>query len=246
MMQSIIEHIIYDSSYFHLYLLVFAYFLFLYFVLSRLFLLACHFLEKKGLVNKIVKKDVDKKQIRKEIKHSLLSIFIFGFSGMPIIYLIRNGAINILEDNFLNVLIGVTLLSFWNEIHFFIVHRIMHLPFFMKKVHYIHHQSRIPTVYSVYSFHWLEAFLLSTVPLTIIPFIPVAPLVLVFYPLASILLNFAGHCNYRFGKSEGASWKLFATHHNEHHFKFSQNYGFASNLLDKLNVWFMINILNKK
>ncbi|MBA3898698.1 MAG: sterol desaturase family protein [Bacteroidetes bacterium] len=180
------------------------------------------------------------------MKYSLSSIFIFGFSGIPIIYLIRNGTITMLDDSLLNTLIGVALLSVWNEIHFFTVHLIMHLPFFMKNVHYIHHQSTIPTVYSVYSFHWLEAFLLSTVPLTIIPFISVSPLVLLAYPFASILLNFAGHCNYRFGDSKGASWKLFATHHNEHHSKFRKNYGFALNIFDKIYNRYLTNKLNKK
>jgi Delta7-sterol 5-desaturase len=234
-MQNIIYDIMYEYSYFHLYLLVFLYFMFLYFVVSQVFLSICKFLYKKGLLNKIIDKEPSKNQVKKEIRFSLLSILVFGFSGIPIIYLIRKGIITMLDDTFINIIIGVLFLSIWNEIHFFTVHRVMHLPFFMKKVHHIHHQSKIPTVYSVYSFHWLEALLLSTVPITIIAFVPVSPLVLVAYPFASILLNFAGHCNYRFGNSQGATWKLFATHHNEHHFKFRKNYGFASNLLDKLH-----------
>jgi hypothetical protein len=48
----------------------------------------------------------------------------------------------------------------------------MHQKFMMKQIHYIHHKSNIPTVYSVFSFHWIEALLLSTVPITIIPLIP--------------------------------------------------------------------------
>jgi sterol desaturase/sphingolipid hydroxylase (fatty acid hydroxylase superfamily) len=66
-------------------------------------------------------------------------------------------------------------------------------------------------------------------------FVPLSPLAIFLYPLASILLNFAGHCNYRFGNGQGADWKLFGTHHNAHHAKFTKNYGFASNLLDKIN-----------
>ena len=104
----------------------------------------------------------------------------------------------------------------------------------MKKVHYIHHKSLVPTVFSVYSFHWLEALLLSTVPLSIVPFIPFSFTAIALYPMSSILLNFAGHCNYRFGKGKGESWRLFGTHHNEHHNKGRQNYGFAINFLDKL------------
>ena len=166
--------------------------------------------------------------------NSLRSIFIFGFSAFPIIYLIRTDFITLLPNTVFNILLGVVLLTIWNEGHFFIVHRMMHLPFFMRNVHVVHHKSNIPTVYSVYSFHWFEALLLSTVPVSIVPFVPFAPIAIFLYPLVSILFNFSGHCNYRFGNGNGVSWKLFGTHHNEHHFKAKKNYGFVSNVFDKI------------
>jgi Delta7-sterol 5-desaturase len=101
-------------------------------------------------------------------------------------------------------------------------------------VHVVHHRSKVPTVFSVYSLHWFEALLLSSVPLTIAPFLPFAPLAIAIYPTVSILLNFAGHCNYRFGNGKGDSWKLFATEHNEHHRLGRKNYGFALNFFDKI------------
>ncbi|WP_371735312.1 sterol desaturase family protein [Zobellia sp. B3R18] len=110
----------------------------------------------------------------------------------------------------------------------------MHQKFMMRHVHFVHHKSRIPTVYSVFSFHWVEALLLSTVPVTIAPFVPFSIIAIFIYPLISILLNFAGHCNYRFGSGKGKGWKLFGTHHNEHHSRGRQNYGFALHLLDKI------------
>ncbi|MEL6848749.1 MAG: sterol desaturase family protein [Bacteroidota bacterium] len=231
---SIINEILYEASYLSIFLIVFAYFLALYFLLGPLFLSLCKWFESKGWVSKIVDKEVPARQIKYEIRHSLVSIVLFGFSAFPVIYLIRNGTIILLEDTVWNILGGLLILNVWNEIHFFIVHRIMHLPFFLKRVHYVHHRSRVPTVYSVYSFHWLEAALLSTVPLTIAVFLPFSIWALSLYPITSILLNYAGHCNYRFGKGTGKSWTLFGTHHNEHHYKWRQNYGFASDLLDRL------------
>lgn len=168
------------------------------------------------------------------MKHSMLSIIIFGFSSLPLIYFIRTGAITMLPDTALNIVAGTVLLNIWNEVHFFIVHRIMHLPFFMKNVHLIHHRSAVPTVWSVYSFHWFEALLLSTVPLTIAPFVPLSPMAIALYPLSSIVLNYSGHCNYRFGSGDGPSWKLLGTRHAEHHYKRRQNYGFATDVLDWL------------
>ncbi len=191
----------------------------------------------------MVKKEVSKKQIRFEIYHSLKSIFIFGFSILPIIYLFRNGKIIMLPNTTSSIFIGLIVLIFWNEIHFFIIHRIMHIPFFMKNVHRVHHKSKITTVYSVFSFHWLEALLLSTVPITIIPFFAFAPLAIFIYPFISILINFSAHCNYRFGN--GKKWQLIATQHNQHHYNLRKNYAFALNKLDHLYVW-LIKLIKKK
>lgn len=210
------------------------YFIFLYFGVGSLFLFVCKTLEKKRLLNKIESKEVSKKQIAFEIKHSIKSIVVFGFSIMPIIYLIRINVVELVPNTWFNIVAGVTLLTLWNEVHFYIVHRIMHQKFMMRNVHYIHHKSRVSTVYSVFSFHWLEALLLSTIPLTIVPFIPFSIVAVFIYPLVSILLNFAGHCNYRFGDGKGTSWKLFGTYHNEHHSRGRKNYGFSLNFLDKL------------
>jgi len=204
-------------------------------VVAPIFLWACKFLIHYNIVHKIIDKAVPKKQLRWEKLHSLKSIFIFGFSAFPVIYLVRINAITLIPDTFFNVILGIVLLTIWNEVHFFLVHRLMHIPFFMKNVHVVHHKSIVPTVYSVYSFHWLEALLLSTVPFTLVLFMPLSAMAIFIYPFASIILNFSGHCNYRFGNGEGAAWKLFGTHHNEHHTKFTKNYGFASNLLDILN-----------
>ncbi len=233
-MESLIENILFNYSYIALYGLTFGYFAFLYFGIGFLFLSVCKMLESRYILNKIKDREVSKKQISFEIKHSIKSIVVFGFSIIPIIYLIRVNVIELLPNTWLNILIGIVLLTLWNEVHFYVVHRIMHQKFMMKHVHFIHHKSRISTVYSVYSFHWLEALLLSTIPLTIVPFIPFSIVAVFIYPFVSILLNFAGHCNYRFGNGKGNSWRLFGTYHNEHHSRGRKNYGFSLNILDKL------------
>jgi lathosterol oxidase len=235
-MLQLVESVLFKLSYVEIYFLVLVYFLFLYFAVGYLFDKTCQILAKKALLNKILLSEPDQKQYSFEIKHSLISIIIFGFSGIPVVYLIREGYVEVLPDSILNILIGVTILTLWNEVHFFVVHRIMHLPFMMRRFHWIHHRSVIPTVYSVYSFHWLEALLLSTVPLSIMPFIHFAPMAIFLYPTISILLNFSGHCNYRFGNGDGNRWQIFATKHNEHHSKGLKNYGFATFFLDMISA----------
>ncbi|WP_339923914.1 sterol desaturase family protein [uncultured Cyclobacterium sp.] len=233
-MEPFIEHVLYDYSYLTLFGLSFGYFLVLYFGVGSLFLAVCKYLESHNLLHKIRPEIVSRSQVIFEIKHSLKSIVVFGFSIIPVIYFVRLSIIELLPNTWLTVLLGLIALTLWNEVHFYLVHRLMHQKFMMKKVHCIHHKSHVPTVFSVYSFHWVEAFLLSTVPLTILPFMPFAILAVFIFPLISILLNFAGHCNYRFGNGTGNGWEHFGTYHNEHHSRGRKNYGFALNFLDKI------------
>lgn len=234
MIQEQLEAILYHDSYLTLFLLSFVYFFFLYFGIAPLFNAVCKQLHKHNILQKIVSRAISTNQFYAEIKHSLLSIIIFGFSIIPVIYLIRIGYVTLLPNTWLHVITGLLILNVWNEFHFFVVHRIMHLPFFMKNVHYVHHQSKVPTVYSVYSFHWLEAFLLSTVPITILPFLDFSFLAIAIYPLVSILINYSGHCNYRFGNGTGKAWQLFGTLHNQHHFQNKKNHGFVLQIFDHI------------
>jgi lathosterol oxidase len=229
-----LDKVLFQYPYAYLVLLVVVYFGTLYFLLAPLFDLCCKVLTRKNMLHPILVKEPGPGQVRSEIKHSTVSILVFGATSLPLFYLIRTGHVTLLPDTFLTVPVGLILLNLWNEVHFYLIHRLLHRPFFMRHFHYIHHQSRVPTVYSVYSFHWVEAVLLSTVPLSIVPFIPFSPLAILLYPLSSVLLNYAGHCNYRFGNGQGKNWTLLGTHHNQHHAKGNINFGFALPYLDGL------------
>lgn len=234
MLHTLSEFMLYESHYGWIFGIVVFYFILIYGLIGQLFITCCHFLERKNLLQKITLTPVSKKQIQQEIIYSLQSICIFGLLSVLLIYLIRIDYIQLLPNTIPQILWGLLLLNVWNEIHFFVIHKTMHLPFFMKHVHQIHHKSYIPTIYSVYRFHWFEALLLGTLPLTIAPFISFSPLVFALYPICSLLINFAGHCNYRFGDGTGASWKLLSSNHHSHHNKAKKNFGFAINLFDKI------------
>jgi len=230
--------LLHKTSYFSLCALNLGYFLLLYFGLAPLFAFVCKKLEARSLLHKIEKQEVTKQQIAFELKHSFVSIVVFGLSIVPVVYLVRTKTVTLLPDTWVNIIVGLVLLTLWNELHFYVVHRFMHQKFMMKHIHFVHHKSRIPTVYSVYSFHWVEALLLSTVPLTILPFVPFSILAVAAYPVVSILLNLAGHCNYRFGSGHGHTWLLFGTRHNEHHTKGRRSFGFVLSIFDEISQHF--------
>ena len=57
-------------------------------------------------------------------------------------------------------LLGGFIVLFWTDFHFYVTHRLMHMSTFLyKNVHYIHHQSHNPNVWSSLSFHPVEAFI---------------------------------------------------------------------------------------
>lgn len=97
-MEQLIEKILVDYSYVVLFMLSFGYFIILYFGVGFLFLSTCKFLERRNILTKIENVKITKEQINYEIKHSLKSIVVFGFSIIPILYLIRVDVIKLLPN----------------------------------------------------------------------------------------------------------------------------------------------------
>jgi sterol desaturase/sphingolipid hydroxylase (fatty acid hydroxylase superfamily) len=221
-------------SYTELFLLTTLYFAFLYFGLGWLFWKTCRVMLRQGWAERISDRPYSREQLRFELRQSIFSILIFGFSAWPLKYLIALNIIQVRETTLLNTLWGLLVLTLWNEVHFYVIHRLMHGRFMMKHVHRIHHQSVVPSVFSVYSFHPVEAALLSGVLLVIAPFYDFSAAALMLFPTVSILINFSGHSNYRLVLKTRPRWLLFATKHNDHHGKAGQKFGFMTNFMDDL------------
>jgi len=174
-------------------------------------------------------------QVKTEIWQSMRSIFVFSLQGI----LIQQGlAYHIFQLSYeLSWWVApqMVLLFFWNEIHFYVCHVLLHTSFMIRNVHWVHHHSKEPTVFSTFSFHWLEAFLLGTViffPLLIYPFQAMAILSL---PVMSLVINLLGHCNYDFFSQREPEHVLkFSYRHSMHHKKGRGNMGFLLPWLDNL------------
>lgn len=174
-------------------------------------------------------------QKKQEIKRSLLSIFVFSVQAIPLQWLISKGHFAIGFDNFAAAIWQIPMLFLWNEMHFYLIHRLLHQNWFFKNVHYQHHWSKEPTAFSVYSFHWLEAFLLGTVIFFPLIFFKLNIIAALSLPIMSIVLNFIGHSNHDHNweghEDEPAH---FSFRHNMHH-KYSRgNFGFMLPFLDQI------------
>jgi sterol desaturase/sphingolipid hydroxylase (fatty acid hydroxylase superfamily) len=192
-------------------------------------------LVKNPRIQQYQKKAYRPGQIRTEIRRSMISILMFGLLSFFVCAGLRHGVYHLnYELSWTTVGLEALALFFWNEIHFYTIHRAYHLKRFYK-YHADHHYSHVPSPFSAYSFHWSEGFLLGAV-------MPIAMLVhdfqymsLLLLPVMSILMNVMGHSNLDLfpTKGIGSIWS-FSKRHSLHHKIPHANFGFFLPYLDKV------------
>lgn len=174
-------------------------------------------------------------QRSKEIRNSLVSILVFSLQAILFQILFSQGIFKVRFDNPWNCLWEIPLLFFWNELHFYMVHWLLHRRWFFLNVHKVHHWSKEPTAYSIFSFHWIEAFLLGTViffPLFIHDFQVYSILSL---PIMSLVINLLGHCNHEIPSDKpNSSFSKYTFRHSMHHKWGHGNFGFMLSIFDKI------------
>ncbi len=174
-------------------------------------------------------------QKRDEILRSLTSVFVFSLQAIPLQWLISKGFFEIGLNNFADILWQIPVLFVWNEIHFYIIHRLLHQKWLFKNVHFVHHLSKEPTAFSVFSFHWIEAFLLGTVIFFPLIFFKLNIFAALSLPVFSIVLNFIGHSNHdRYWIGHEDEIKHFSFRHSMHHKWSRGNFGFMLPFLDQI------------
>jgi Delta7-sterol 5-desaturase len=126
-------------------------------------------------------------------------------------------------------------LVLWNEVHFFAVHWLLHRPWLYRHVHRHHHRSVRPTPFATYAMHPVEAVLLGSVMLAVLPFVRLDLASLVLFPLCSLLLNTLGHLDHDLVPGRGEHHPLAASRrHQRHHAEVHGNHGFLLPVLDAL------------
>jgi sterol desaturase/sphingolipid hydroxylase (fatty acid hydroxylase superfamily) len=185
-----------------------------------------------------------KNQIRREILNSVVSILIFTVYGVATVFLAKHLILKINWTFHLwPTLLGMAVFVVWNEVHFYFCHRLLHTRWLYSKIHAVHHRSVVPTPFSTFSFHWLEAVLLGSVMITGMLFYRFGILCLVFAPLVSLLMNTFGHWNFDLLPEGKPGTLLTASRwHSHHHGRVTGNYGF---LFPHLDILFHTNLPSK-
>ncbi len=175
-------------------------------------------------------------QLREEVGWSLVSIAIFGGYGALTLWLDRHGFTRITwELTATGLAVDLLVFTIWNEVHFYACHRVLHTRWLFRHVHFMHHRSRVPTPFSTYSFHPVEATMLGSVMVTLQLFYDLSFWAVITYPMVSLAMNTLGHLNYSVLPGRWWTAPLRASeHHSLHHRKVNGNYGFQSAALDLL------------
>lgn len=213
----------------------FLFFAFLYFGFGFLgFLLSEKMFPVLGLGRSIGGRSVREGQLGMEMRYSLVSIAIFGAYGVLTQALVRQGLVSIGWTVEWSVFpVEVAVLFLWNELHFYLCHRLLHTDWLYRHVHVVHHRSTRPTPFSTFSFHWGEGVLLGSVMLTAMLWHEFSWLALLMLPLMSIGLNVLGHFHYDLFPGKPLEHVLtFSRRHSLHHTRNTGNYGFLLPVFD--------------
>ncbi len=175
-------------------------------------------------------------QIKREIGLSLVSILIFGGFGVLTAWALTQGWVRIttqLEPSV--IVLDCLLIFFWNELHFYVAHRLLHTPWLLRHAHAQHHRSQVATPFSTYAFHWIEGLLLGSVMITGMLFHDFHVAAVLLLPLLSIAANTAGHFNYDpFPSLSQRNLLSMTRRHALHHSRGTKNYGFLLSWPDRI------------
>ena len=185
-----------------------------------------------------------RKQITREFENSMLTVVIFSLNGLGIVAMAQFGFVEIYRDvpvygwawwwaSLLILIVG-------HDIYFYAIHRMLHRPWWFKRVHRVHHQSVHPTVWAAYSFHPVEAALMALYLPLVLVFLPLHAGVIFLFLVHMIVRNVLGHCGVAltgrgiFGRW-WSRWCVTSLHHDLHHSRGHGNYCLYFRMLDR---WF--------
>jgi Delta7-sterol 5-desaturase len=122
---------------------------------------------------------------------------------------------------------------------FYWTHRLMHEPWWFKKAHAVHHDSRPPTAWAAMSFHPWEAITGAVVIPALVFLIPIHIAALGVVLGIMTVMGITNHMGWemfpRFMvKGILGNWLITASHHQKHHEAYRGNYGLYFRFWDKM------------
>lgn len=202
---------------------------------SAAWLLTRHILPALGIGATLDPRPIAAGQLKREISLSLVSILIFGVGMIFPWGLIQLGWATLApHPSAQRIVLEILVLLIWNDMHFWINHRLLHTPW-LRRFHLPHHRSVVTTPFATYAFHPIEALMLGNVILLPMIVHDFSFWALLSVPLFSLFFNCIGHANYDFfRKVSYAHWFAASRRHHLHHACYQGNYGFQFTFMDRL------------
>ncbi len=194
-----------------------------------------HLLPALGIGRILDPRPVTREQLHREFLQSGCSILIFGLGMVFPWGLLQLGWAR-LDPNpsGWQITLEIVALAVWNDIHFWINHRLLHTRALLR-FHGPHHRSVVSTPFSTYSFHPVEALMLGNVILLPMLVHDFSFWALASVPVFSLFFNNIGHANYDFFTGVSYShWFAASRRHHLHHAAHGGNYGFQFTFMDRL------------
>ena len=183
-------------------------------------------------------------QMRREIKWSLASAAIYGApAGIVAWGWDNHGWTQIYRDvadyPLWYVPVSVFLYLFAHDTWFYWTHRLMHRPFWFKRAHAVHHESKPPTAWAAMSFHPIEALTGALIIPALVFIIPVHVGALGVVLAIMTIMGITNHIGWEMFPRFVVNGKLgdlliTATHHQKHHDAYRGNYGLYFRFWDKM------------
>ena len=172
-------------------------------------------------------------QMRREVQSSFVSILMFALLGGVTAWGLQQDILSVTGNvSRVTWVLEVLVLYLWNELHFFLCHRLLHWKPLYKTVHIEHHRTITVTPLACWRFHFLEALLLGSVMPLIMLVHDFSVWSLLMLPILSLFWNVVGHSN--LVSASGNGWLSHASRrHALHHTRFHGNYGFSVVWLDR-------------
>ena len=227
-----------------LYLILFAIILFRYVLLSGSYYYLFHIIFKKKYAHRMLTtKMPSANQIKREVRLSLYSTFVFGLVGVALLVLWQNGYTKIYMNPRDYPLwyfpISILIFMVLHDTYYYWMHKWMHDYKWLRLYHLDHHKSVNTTVLTSFSFHPVESFFQAIILPVLFIMVPLnifAILIILLLMTVSAIINHAGVEIYPSNSlfSGFRKYIIGATHHDIHHRHAQKNFGLYFTFWDRL------------
>jgi len=217
---------------------------FLYIVAATSFYVVFYIWKTNRYISyKIQQDEANAAQLKKEILYGISSLIIFIATGYVVYLLFKNRHtliyFNITKYGLFYFVVSIVLMMVLHDMYFYWTHRLLHLPGWYRKIHFVHHQSTNPSPFTSLSFHPGEAIIQAAVLPLIVIIIPAHPVAIFIFLILMVYKNVRGHAGYEFTspaeRQKRRKWlQNYSIDHNDHHLYGGGNYGLYFNLWDRV------------